>query len=100
MQVVRDNAERKYKLDVDGHVAFIEYAIHDGVLTILHTRVPPELGSRGIGTQLAEAALKDIRSRGEPIQIICPFVRSLVLKRAEYADFAPGGRLRLPDPPS
>jgi predicted GNAT family acetyltransferase len=98
MQVVHDNAERKYKLDVNGHVAFIEYAITDGVLVILHTRVPPELGSRGIGTQLAEAALKDLQSRGEPIQIVCPFIRSLVLKRPEYADFAPGGRLRLPEP--
>jgi predicted GNAT family acetyltransferase len=98
MQVVHDKAERKYKLEVDGHVAFIEYEMKDGVLVILHTRVPPELGSRGIGTQLAEAALKDLRSRGEPIQIICPFVRSIVLKRPEYADFAPGGRLRLSDP--
>jgi predicted GNAT family acetyltransferase len=71
--------ERKYKLDVDGHVALIEYQIKDGVLTILHTRVPPELGSRGIGTQLAEAALKDLRARGEAIQIVCPFVRGMVL---------------------
>lgn len=70
----------------------------DGVLVILHTLVPPKLESRGIGTQLAEAALSDLRSRGEPIQIACPFIRSFVLKRPEYADFGPGGRLRLPEP--
>jgi predicted GNAT family acetyltransferase len=97
MNVVHDEAARRYKLEIDGHIAFIEYEMKDGVLVILHTRVPPELGSRGIGTQLAEAALNDLRSRGEPIRIICPFVRSFALKRSEYRDFAPGGRLRLPD---
>ena len=47
---VRDARERqRFELEADGHVAFSTYERAAGVITILHTEVPKELGGRGIG---------------------------------------------------
>ena len=55
---VRDNAAKsRYELDVDGHIAFVEYRLAPGKITLLHTEVPRELACRGIGSVLAKDTL-------------------------------------------
>jgi len=50
---VRDNSKlHRFELNTDGHIAFSEYKRADGLLTIMHTEVPKELGGRGIGSAL------------------------------------------------
>ena len=55
------------------------------MLHLLHAEVPPALGGRGLGTRLVREALELIRSRGERIVPVCPFVVSFVARHAEYA---------------
>jgi predicted GNAT family acetyltransferase len=48
--------------------------------------VPAELGGRGIGKRLVQATLDLIRSRGEKIEAICPFVVAWMKRHPEYDD--------------
>ena len=84
---VRDNKERqRFELPVDGHIAFSDYRRSDGVLTIMHTEVPRELGGRGIGSALVRGLLDRARANGEKVRPLCSFVRAYIDKHPEYRD--------------
>ena len=84
---VSDNpAQQRYELAVDGHVAASYYEIADGVITFVHTEVPPELGGKGIGSKLIKGALDQVRAEGLKVIAQCPFVKAHIEKHPEYAD--------------
>jgi predicted GNAT family acetyltransferase len=84
---VRDNtALHRFELDVDGATAFSEYRRSSGVLTIMHTEVPPALNGKGVGSRLARGLLDLARAEGARVKPLCPFLRSYIAKHPEYAD--------------
>ena len=86
-QDVRDNpAAHRFELDAEGHVAFSEYKRAGGVVEILHTEVPPELGGKGVGSRLVRGLLDLVRAEGSKVRPRCPFVRGYIEKHAEYQD--------------
>jgi predicted GNAT family acetyltransferase len=84
--VSNNPAHQRYELDVDGHIAATYYKIADGVITFIHTEVPPELGGKGIGSRLIKGALDQVRADGLKVIAECPFVRAYIEKHPEYAD--------------
>jgi hypothetical protein len=84
---VSDNpALHRYELAVDGHIAATYYKIADGVITFIHTEVPPELGGKGIASKLIKGALDQVRADGLKVIAQCPFVKAYIDKHPEYAD--------------
>jgi len=84
---VRDNTERhRFELDADGQIAYSNYRLSNGVLTILHTEVPKTMEGRGIGSALARGLLDIARSQGLKVQPLCPFVRAFMDRHPEYAE--------------
>jgi predicted GNAT family acetyltransferase len=82
---VRNNRERnRYELEVDGHTAVSVYTLAPGVITFVHTEVPPELGGRGVGTALARGALEDVRRQGLKAVVKCSFIRGFMAKHPEF----------------
>ena len=86
IDTVNNPAKHRYELAVDGHVAATYYKIEDGVITFVHTEVPPELGGKGIGSKLIKGALDQVRAAGLKVIAQCPFVKAYIEKHAEYAD--------------
>ncbi len=87
MNNVTDNAAKhRYELNVDGHIAFVEYQFSPGVIDLVHTIVPKELGGRGIGSILAKGVLDSVRSRGLKVIATCPFIAGYIGKNPDYAD--------------
>lgn len=84
---VRDNPARsRYELDVDAHIAFVDYRLRPDKIVLVHTEVPAELGGRGIGSKLAKGTLDAVRARGLKAEIRCDFLAAYVKKHPEYAD--------------
>jgi predicted GNAT family acetyltransferase len=84
---VVNNPERKrYELAVDGHIAATYYEKADGVVTFVHTEVPPELGGKGIGSKLIRGALDQVRAEGLKVIAQCPFVKAFIEKHEDYQD--------------
>jgi uncharacterized protein len=84
---LRDNETRhRFELDVDGVTAFVEYRKSPDAITLVHTEVPPELGGRGIGSQLARATLDAVRAQGRRLSVECEFIQSFMAKHPEYND--------------
>jgi len=83
--VVNNEAEHRYELSQDGHVAYVTYEQEGGRIAFLHTIVPDELGGKGIGTRLAKAVLEDARARGLAVIPHCPFVSAFIRRhQSEY----------------
>ena len=89
---VRDNpAQARYEVLSDGALAgFAQYRLKDTRITIFHTEVDPEFEGRGLGSQLARAALADVRDRGLELVPLCPFFARYVRRHpGEYLDPVP-----------
>jgi predicted GNAT family acetyltransferase len=84
---IHDNASRhRFELEVDGHTAFVDYKRERGIVTLIHTEVPKELGGRGIGGKLARGVLDHLRGEGTKIVVECPFIASYIEKHPEYRE--------------
>jgi predicted GNAT family acetyltransferase len=87
MSEVANNSEKhRFELAADGHIAATYYKISDGVITFIHTEVPPELGGKGIGSKLIKGALDQVRTAGLKVIPQCPFVKAFIEKHPDYQD--------------
>jgi predicted GNAT family acetyltransferase len=82
---VRDNpAEGRFELEIEGHLAAAYYKLTPGVITFVHTEVPPALAGKGVGSRLAQGALAIARSRGLKVVAKCPFISAYIGKHPEW----------------
>jgi uncharacterized protein len=90
---VTDNAAaRRYEISVDGRRAgFATYRLGEDVVTFVHTEIDPEVGRKGLGTQLVREALDDARARGLAVRPLCPFVADFIERHPEYGDLVRPG---------
>ena len=84
--IIDNKAQHRFELEVDGHLAASYYKIDDGVITFLHTEVPPELGGKGIGSRLIKGALDQVRAKGLKVIAECQFVKGFIGKNPAYQD--------------
>ena len=89
-EIANNKALHRYELAVDGHLAATYCKFDDGVITFIHTEVPPELGGKGIGSKLIKGALDQVRAEGLKVIAECPFVKAYLNKHPEYADLLKG----------
>jgi uncharacterized protein len=85
-KIINNKADRRYELAVEGHIAATYYKLADGVITFVHTEVPPELGGKGIGSKLIKGVLDQVRADGLKVIAECPFVKAYIEKHADYVD--------------
>ena len=83
--IVDNKAHHRFELEIDGHIAAAYYELAGGVITFVHTEVPPELGGRGVGSKLAKGALDQVRTDGLRVIAQCPFVKAWIDKHPDYA---------------
>lgn len=73
-EVIDNRAAQRFEIHVDGHVAFEDYELLEGGIAYLRTKVPPELGGRGIGSYLIGHILDDAIAKGlkiKPRMLLC-----------------------------
>jgi uncharacterized protein len=85
-EVVNNRAQHRYELVVEGHLAATYYEVTDGIMTFIHTEVPPELGGKGVGSALVKGALDQVRAEGLKVVAQCPFVKAYIDKHPDYVD--------------
>ena len=81
---VTDNqAESRFEVIEEGHLAELVYEAGNGRLVLIHTGVPDELGGRGLGGVLVEAAVERAKSEGLTVVPLCPFARRWLEKHRD-----------------
>jgi predicted GNAT family acetyltransferase len=85
--VVDVPADQRYELRLGDELAGVaEYREIGGRRVFHHTEVDEKYEGRGMGSRLARAVLDDVRARGIPVRLKCPFLRAWVARHPDYAD--------------
>jgi uncharacterized protein len=84
-QVTDNQAESRFEVDSDGHVAELMYRRNGKRLVLIHTDVPVELEGRGIGGRLVAAAMDRAARDGLTVVPLCPFALDWLERHADQA---------------
>jgi hypothetical protein len=83
---VTDNVKlNRFELEVDGHLAFADYQLKDGVIVFTHTESPRALAGKGVAAALVGGALRQVQARGLKVVVRCSFVSAFFKRHPEYA---------------
>lgn len=91
MDIVHDTGAQRFSVEVERHQGVIDYTLHDGVMTITHTGVPPAIGGRGVAAELTRAALETARHQGWKVVPACSYAAAFIRRHPEFADLVAGG---------
>jgi predicted GNAT family acetyltransferase len=83
--ILHDTAQGRFSATVDGHTGYVEYVVRDGVMDILHTIVPKEIGGRGIAGRLVQAALDYARAADLKVRATCEYAAAWMTRHPDYA---------------
>jgi predicted GNAT family acetyltransferase len=83
--VVDNEAESRFEVSIDGHVAELVYRRHGDRLVLAHTGVPDELEGRGVGGMLVNAAIERAVEQGLTVVPQCPFARRWLERHPDVA---------------
>ena len=86
VNVVMNEAERRFEVKLDGEVAFAEYRLIDHGIILPHTVVPEAFEGKGVGSALAKTALGYAREQGLKVIPLCPFIAAYLQKHPEWKD--------------
>lgn len=76
-----------YEITVDGrHAGLAVTEERPGVVVFIHTEIDDAFEGQGIGSQLARAALEDVRARGLKVVPRCPFIREWIHRHPDFQD--------------
>ena len=82
---VRKNVETKrFELEVDGYVAFIDFKEGKDFIALTRTESPEELAGRGVATALIEKTLHYIENSNFALVPLCPLVFAYIKRHPEW----------------
>ena len=85
-EVKHNSAENRFQVEIESHLAVLEYKLDGSTIIFTHTGVPSELEGRGLGSKLVRAGLDYARAQGLSVVPLCSFVASYIQKKPEYQD--------------
>jgi len=84
LEVRQNISANRFEVQVENHIAVLNYSQHGNIITFTHTGVPAELEGRGIGSQLAHAGLEYARENTFKVVPLCWFVAGYIERHPEY----------------
>jgi predicted GNAT family acetyltransferase len=90
VKVVNNPEKDRFEVDDNGQLSVLVYQLKAGKIFLTHTEVPPELENKGLGSNLAHAALEYARRSQLRVVPVCPFIQHYVDVHPEYNDLLSG----------
>ncbi|MBW8795544.1 MAG: N-acetyltransferase [Streptomyces sp.] len=85
--VQRVDAGRRYDILVDGgRAGLTAYRDLGAQRVFFHTEIDEAFAGQGLGAQLVQQALADVRASGMRIVPVCPYVAKFLKRHDEFAD--------------
>lgn len=86
-EVRRNPDQSRYELFVDGQlVGIAEYRVSGDYVVFPHTVINRDRRGTGLGAQLVQAALDDVRPSGRRVVAQCWYVAEFIDEHPEYQD--------------
>jgi predicted GNAT family acetyltransferase len=84
--IQNNRQQQRFELELDGHLAKLDYQLRDGVLQIDYVYVPQAIGGRGLGGRLVRAALEWGQREGLKPIALCSFANAWLQNHPEFRD--------------
>ena len=87
-RTVRRNEDRgRYELvEGDVVVGYADFRAVDDVIVLPHTVIEPRRRGAGLGAELVQGALDDLRARGDRVVPACWYVADFIQSHPDYED--------------
>ena len=87
IELRKNTQQNRYEAVGNGQViGFAEFIDRGDRVVMPHTEVDPAHEGEGIGGQIAEFALQDLKSTGRKVQPSCAFIAGYIQKNPQYLD--------------
>jgi len=82
---VADNPDkRRFEAEVAKNMVFIDYIRAKDAVFLNHTEVPPVLEGQGIGAELMRQTLEKLKTDGDLLAPLCPFVAAYLKRHPQW----------------
>lgn len=78
-----DKALSQISVEIEGHIALVEYDLRDGMLDIVHTYVPKPLEGRGIASELVRATYDYAREQDVKPVATCSYAAAWLKRNSQ-----------------
>jgi hypothetical protein len=82
--IVLNEAEHRFEVHVDGHMASEVFERFPGGINYLHTIVPEALAGRGIASAIAQHVLDYAAAHRLKVIPTCPYIRAYIDQHPQY----------------
>ncbi len=87
MATVVTDTGTSYDVALDGVPAGrADYRLRAGRVVFTHTEIDPAFEGRGVGSDLAQQALDDVRAKGLKVVPLCPFIKDWIERHPDYQE--------------
>lgn len=86
VSVTHQTSSERFVAVLDGQESVLDYRLDGGVMTIMHTVVPPSLRGHGVARKLTRCALDTARRNGWKVVPVCAYAMSYLTTHREYRD--------------
>ena len=90
VNVVNNPEKNRFEVDNNGQLSVLEYRLKADKIFLTHTEVPPELEKKGLGSNLAHAAMEYARRSHLQVIPVCPFIQHYLDVHPEYSNLLSG----------
>ena len=80
----KNEDKKRFELEVNGHLAFIDYKETESYIALIHTESPAELAGTGAASAVVEKTLTYVKESGKKLLPYCPFVFAYIKKHPEW----------------
>lgn len=86
LRLVKDEGKKRFQIEVDGHLAFINYDYAEGEqqIALVHTEAEPELLGTGAAAAVVEKTLQYIKENEKKVLPFCPYIFAYIKKQPEW----------------
>ncbi|SHI32780.1 GNAT family N-acetyltransferase [Flavobacterium terrae] len=90
--IVVNQEKKRFELEVEGKIAYIEYILNnENIMFLTHTEVPVGLEGKGVGSAIVSKVLDYIKENGYTLAPLCPFVAAYVKRHPERKEILAKG---------
>lgn len=86
LEVLHDPKVGRFKIEVEGLRAVLDYEMDGNAMVFTHTGVPRPLEGQGVGARLARTGLEYARSNSHKVVPACEFMDVYIRRHPEYQD--------------
>ncbi|TDQ79663.1 GNAT family N-acetyltransferase [Sphingobacterium yanglingense] len=82
--LVKNDLDHRFEINVNGHLAFIDFKETRSRIALIHTEAAPELKGTGAAAAVVEKTLLFIEQDGRKLMPYCPYVFAYIKKNPEW----------------